>query len=137
MSGTSDSTSTDDAIVELLTSYHELNGGHVDELEEPPSPLVFMQYIAKNRPFVLRGGGNNWPATSLWDPEYLSMKMGNSRVKVAVTPSGSGCAVDCSKASLLTALRNADSAVKNPRDGVMYFTKPLEVWEISELFVTP
>lgn len=95
MSGTSHTPSTDDAIVELLTSYQELNGGHVDELETAPSPLLFMQYIAKNRPFVLRGGAANWPATSLWDPGYLGMKMGNSRVKVAITPSGSGLSVCC------------------------------------------
>ncbi|KAI4230136.1 MAG: hypothetical protein L6R36_000249 [Xanthoria steineri] len=103
----------------MLTSYHELNGAHVDELEKTPSPLLLMQYIAKNRPFVLRGGAASWPATSLWDPAYLAMKMGNSSVKVAITPSG-----------------NADSPVRNPTDGRVYFTKPLEVEEPFDDFLT-
>ncbi|KAL8760222.1 MAG: hypothetical protein Q9199_000245 [Rusavskia elegans] len=108
MSGTSHTPSTDDAIVELLTSYHELNGGHVDELETAPSPLLFMQYMAKNRPFVLRGGAANWPATSLWDPGYLGMKMGNSRVKVAITPSGSGLSVEEPFDDFLTHIRQQE-----------------------------
>lgn len=80
----------DEAIVELLVSYHELNAGHIDELEEAPTPLIFMHYVVKNHPFVIRGAATDWPATSLWSPEYLSRKLGNNTVKVAVTPSGSG-----------------------------------------------
>ncbi|KAI4284848.1 MAG: hypothetical protein L6R38_001113 [Xanthoria sp. 2 TBL-2021] len=108
MSGTSHTPPTDDAIVELLTSYHELNGSHVDELETAPSPLLFMQYIAKNRPFVLRGGAASWPATSLWDPGYLGMKMGNSSVKVAITPSGSGLSVEEPFDDFLTHIRQQE-----------------------------
>ena len=89
MSCISQPSTTDDAIIELLNTYHELNGSYVDELQEPPSPLLFMQYMAKNRPFVLRGGANSWPAVSLWSPEYLRSKMRNNSVKVAITPFGS------------------------------------------------
>ena len=90
MDGISQSSMNDGAIVELLTSYHELNADRIDELEEAPSPLNFMHYVVKNHPFVIRGAATDWPATSLWSPEYLSRKLGNNTVKVAVTPSGSG-----------------------------------------------
>ena len=93
MIGTLHPPTTEDAMIEFLTCYHELNSGHVDELQEAPTPLLFMQYIAKNRPFVLRGGATRWPAISLWSPEYLRSKMRNSSVKVAVTPFGSGSLV--------------------------------------------
>ncbi|KAL8735954.1 MAG: hypothetical protein Q9166_000516 [cf. Caloplaca sp. 2 TL-2023] len=111
MGGASNPSTVDEALVELLTSYHELNGAHVDELERAPSPLVFMQYVAKNRPFVVRGAAADWPAVSLWTPEYLIRKMENS----------TGLMIDGS--------RNADSAVRSPMDGRMYFTKPLEIDE--------
>ncbi|KAL8706874.1 MAG: hypothetical protein Q9201_000143 [Fulgogasparrea decipioides] len=71
----------DEATVDLLTAYQELNGAYVDELEEDPSPLVFMQHVAQNRPFVVRGAATDWPALSLWNPEYLNTTMGDSTVK--------------------------------------------------------
>ena len=78
-----------EALVELLTSYRDLNGHQVDELDEAPSPLAFMRYVAKNRPFVVRRFALEWPAVKLWNAEYLEKVMGNSLVKVAITPSGS------------------------------------------------
>lgn len=84
-----------EALAELVTSYHELNGNHIDELEQPPSPLLFMQYVARNRPFVVRKAAVNWPAVSLWSPDYLTSVMGDSTVRVAVTPSGSEIPKTC------------------------------------------
>ncbi|KAL8639828.1 MAG: hypothetical protein Q9228_003187 [Teloschistes exilis] len=100
----------EEALAELITSYHELNGNYIDQLEEPPSPLLFMQYVARNRPFIVRSAAVNWSAVSLWSPDYLTSVMRDSTVKVAMTPSG-----------------NADSAVRNPVDGKLTFAKPLEV----------
>lgn len=84
----SSSPTATEALIELVTSYHELNGVHIDEFDRAPSPLSFMQYIAKNRPLVIRRGAEDWPAISLWSPEYLMQKMENTMVRVAVTPSG-------------------------------------------------
>ncbi|KAL9575994.1 MAG: hypothetical protein Q9212_007486 [Teloschistes hypoglaucus] len=110
MTTTTNPQTAEEALAELITSYHELNGNHIDELEQPPSPLLFMQYVARNRPFVVRKAAVNWPAVSLWSPDYLTAVMGDSTVKVAVTPEG-----------------NADSTVWNPVDGKITFAKPLEV----------
>ena len=87
-------TSMDEALKELMGAYHELNGNQVDELDEVPSPLSFMRYVAKNRPFVVRGAASGWPAVKFWNVEYLVDVLGETMVKVAVTPHGSvwkGC----------------------------------------------
>ena len=77
------------AIVELLSSYHELNVDFVDELVDVPSPLQFMRYVAANRPFIVRKGISHWPALSKWNSKYLKETMGSTSVEVAVTPLGS------------------------------------------------
>ena len=76
------------AIVGLLSSYHELNVDFVDELVDPPSPLQFMRYVAANRPFIVRKGISHWPALSKWNSKYLREMMGSTSVEVAVTPLG-------------------------------------------------
>lgn len=73
---------------DLITTYHELNPNTADELTEAPSPLEFMRYVARNRPFIVRKGASHWPAIRKWDAEYLSGVLGDERVNVAVTPHG-------------------------------------------------
>ena len=43
---------------DLLETYNDLNPANVEELYEEPSPLEFMRYVAKNRPFVVRRSGS-------------------------------------------------------------------------------
>ena len=76
------------AIEELITNYQALNGRHVTELTEVPSPIEFMQFVRKGRPCVIRGAASGWPATSCWTVEYLENKMKGSNIKVAITPLG-------------------------------------------------
>ncbi|KAI5812653.1 phospholipase A2 [Pyronema omphalodes] len=95
------------ALVELLTSYHELNTSFVEERFGMPTSLQFLQCVQKNRPVVFRGAASHWKAVQTWDPEYLRMKMGETTIAVAETPFG-----------------NADSAVISENDGRMYFVKP-------------
>jgi peptidyl-lysine (3S)-dioxygenase / protease len=80
--------STSDPITELLTTYNELNSSSIDELTEVPSPLEFMGYVARNRPFVVRGGASDWKATRTWSVEALKERMAGMSVNVAVTPKG-------------------------------------------------
>jgi hypothetical protein len=79
---------TTQALENLIITYHELNSSAVDELTSEPSPLEFMRYVARNRPFVVRGGAAHWYATQRWNAEYLRSVMGSSKVNVAVTPAG-------------------------------------------------
>jgi peptidyl-lysine (3S)-dioxygenase / protease len=72
----------------LIQDYYELNPSHIDELVEDPSPLEFMRYVAKNRPFVIRGGASDWTACRKWNTQYLGDIMRDRYVKVAMTPKG-------------------------------------------------
>ena len=77
-----------DPIVELITTYNELNNSVVDVLQEEPSPLEFMRYVAQNTPFVVRSGAAGWRASKIWSAAYLRDFLKNETVNVAVTPKG-------------------------------------------------
>ena len=77
-----------DPIDSLINTYHELNPSIIEELFEEPSPLEFMRYVARGRPFVVRGAASEWVATRKWNAAYLGQAMHEERVKVAVTPLG-------------------------------------------------
>jgi peptidyl-lysine (3S)-dioxygenase / protease len=77
-----------DHVIDLIQTYHELNASIIDELGEEPSALEFMRYVAKNRPFVVRGAAHDWEASRNWSAEYLREKMMDEEVRVAVTPLG-------------------------------------------------
>ena len=76
-----------EATADMLTTYHELNGD-IHILDEEPSPLVFMRYVAKNRPLIVRQGCSKWRAVRKWNVDYLKETMRDMPVKVAVTPHG-------------------------------------------------
>lgn len=78
----------DESIRELIEAYHELNANVVDEVFEEPSALEFMQYVARNRPFVIRGGAQSWKAVQDWSAEYLINAIGDNEVNVSITPHG-------------------------------------------------
>jgi jumonji domain-containing protein 7 len=77
-----------DPIIELLTTYNELNLPTADELSEVPSALEFMRHAARNRPFVVRGGAADWKATKTWNVGTLKELLDGQSVNVAVTPKG-------------------------------------------------
>lgn len=76
------------AITSAISTYHELNPSVIEELDEEPSPLEFMRFVARNRPFIVRKAANDWPAVRKWDAEYLEDAMEGESVNVAVTPYG-------------------------------------------------
>ena len=77
----------DDPIAELITTYNELNPCVVDELDDEPSPLEFMRYVARNTPFVVRGAASGWEAVRKWNSDHLVRAM-QGTVNVAGTPMG-------------------------------------------------
>jgi len=108
---------TRNSIRELILAYQEFNLPNVDELEELPSALEFMRYVAQNRPFVIRKGAGEWKACKEWDVSYLLSVMGDQKVQVALTPLG-----------------NADSPLMT-EDG-MIFVKPYEAEEAFHKVLT-
>lgn len=77
-----------DPVEELLTTYNDLNSSTIEELSEAPSALEFMRYVARNRPFVIRGGCSDWKATQRWSASYLRKVLQHEKINVAVTPNG-------------------------------------------------
>ena len=78
----------ENAIADAINTYHELNTSSVDELEEEPSPLEFMRFIARNRPFIVRDAAGEWDAVNRWNSSYLRKVMCDESVNVAITPLG-------------------------------------------------
>lgn len=73
---------------ELIESYHSVNSSSIDVLTIEPTPLQFLKYLGKNRPFVVRGGCRGWPALQEWNVAYFEKMMGDTKIEVAETPSG-------------------------------------------------
>ncbi|KAK4103902.1 Clavaminate synthase-like protein [Parathielavia hyrcaniae] len=73
---------------ELIINYNELNSSVIEELNEEPSALEFMRFVARNTPFVVRGGAADWQATRTWTVDYLKDSLRDEYVNVAVTPAG-------------------------------------------------
>ncbi|KAH6625470.1 cupin-like domain-containing protein [Boeremia exigua] len=101
----------DDAVRDLITTYHDLNPSTIDTLYSDPSPLEFMRYVARNRPFVIKNSAADWKARQHWTAAYLKRAMAGHSVNVSLTPHG-----------------NADSVVSLPGGGHV-FAKPHEATE--------
>ncbi|KAF2628437.1 Clavaminate synthase-like protein [Macroventuria anomochaeta] len=97
-----------DAVRDLITTYHDLNPTTIDTLDAEPSPLEFMRYVARNRPFIIKNGAADWKARKRWNAAYLKEVMAGQTVNVSLTPHG-----------------NADSVVNIPSGGSV-FVKPYE-----------
>lgn len=72
----------------LLDEYYSFNPNEVEELSEEPTPLEFMRFVARNRPFVVRKGATTWKAYERWNKNYLVEKLGDTEVNVAMTMKG-------------------------------------------------
>ncbi|KAM9328317.1 bifunctional peptidase and (3S)-lysyl hydroxylase JMJD7 [Pholidichthys leucotaenia] len=67
----------------------------VPYLDGPPDPLQFHRdWVAPNKPCIIRNAINHWPALSRWTPEYLREKVGSKVISVAVTPNGYADAIN-------------------------------------------
>ncbi|XP_066525301.1 bifunctional peptidase and (3S)-lysyl hydroxylase JMJD7 isoform X2 [Hoplias malabaricus] len=67
----------------------------VPYLDEPLSPLQFYRdWIAPNKPCIIRNAFSDWPALSKWCPAYLRTAVGSKVISVAVTPNGYADAVN-------------------------------------------
>lgn len=61
----------------------------IPTMERVPSALEFLRdYVAPNKPVVIKGAFDHWPALHRWTNDYLRAKIGENEVDVAVTPDG-------------------------------------------------
>ncbi|KAH7362502.1 phospholipase A2 [Plectosphaerella cucumerina] len=110
--------SPDDPVAELIVTYNELNSSIIEELDQEPSPLEFMRYVARNTPFVVRAAATGWEAFQTWDAKFLTKTLAGRNVNVAVTPHG-----------------NADAPTPLP-DGTLSLSKPHEEDQPFDTFLS-
>ena len=61
----------------LSREVRELMPREFARLEKPPTALEFSRnFVAANRPCVVRGAVDHWPARELWTAPYLSAALG-------------------------------------------------------------
>ena len=78
----------------LSREVRELMPREVPVLETPPTALAFSRdFVAANRPVVVLGAVDHWPARELWTASYLSAALGDTPISVNVTPTGLGDAL--------------------------------------------
>lgn len=74
--------------------------GTVPRVRGPLSPVEFLrEYVAQNRPCIIEGAIDAWPALALWSDSYLAHAMGARECHVDLTPDGRGDALVRSVAS--------------------------------------
>ncbi|KAL1946517.1 hypothetical protein VTO73DRAFT_14621 [Trametes versicolor] len=89
-----ESSSRLDTLKWLSEEYHELNGAQYDILEGFPSPLEFSRLIRIGRPVLIRDTAiPDARDSQIWSKEWISNKMGDRDISVAVTPNGRADAV--------------------------------------------
>ncbi|KAI9550566.1 hypothetical protein GHT06_016442 [Daphnia sinensis] len=84
-----------DAFEKLSSEAFELYlSTSIPYLEQLPTCLEFYRnFVAQNRPVIIRNAFASWPALSKWDIEYFRQHYGTKDVTVTVTPNGYADAV--------------------------------------------
>lgn len=102
----------------------------VPYLDGSPDPLMFFRdWIAPNKPAIIRNSCSHWPALTRWTPEYLREKVGSKVISVAVTPNGYADAVNGDRFVMPEERKMTLSAVldviegKAQQQGVLYVQK--------------
>ncbi|KAG2205500.1 hypothetical protein INT47_005874 [Mucor saturninus] len=101
-----------DSVFVKYFPHSDINGTHVHVYPKPPTALEFLRTsIHPNRPALIQGGFEHWPAHTQWTNDYLRSKMGEATVTVAgvSTPNG-----------------YADAVTYDPVTDKEYFTMPHE-----------
>ena len=62
--------------------------GKVGRIEDPPSAAFFKKYVQGNRPVVLSGAMEGWPALERWSWDYLAAVAGDCTGEVVVSRNG-------------------------------------------------
>jgi len=60
----------------------------VPHINKPSSIEFLRNFVMKNKPCVIRGAIDHWPAMFKWTDDYLCRAMNNIKVSIAATPNG-------------------------------------------------
>jgi flagellar motor protein MotB len=78
----------------LSREISELDVGDTVDIISDPDPATFLrEYVASNKPLLIKGAIDHWPAMRQWTPSVLQAKAGQLQVSAATTPNGLADAV--------------------------------------------
>ena len=82
-----------EALVSAAIEGQELLGTFCPRVERP-SPVQFLRdFVLPNKPCIVTGVMDGWPAMQRWDDDFLCARLGDKQVSINVTPDGRGDAV--------------------------------------------
>ncbi|KAL0081388.1 jmjC domain-containing protein 7 [Phycomyces blakesleeanus] len=88
----------EESFVRYVKEYQEMCGSYVHVYQKPPTPLEFLRTsVHPNRPAIIKGAFDDWPARTKWTNQYLRSTMGKVPITVAITPNGYADAVTLDK----------------------------------------
>lgn len=61
-----------------------LNEKNIPQIDLIDKEQFYQEYFLKSQPLVIRQGINDWPALSLWSPEYFARIYSNKKIKIAI-----------------------------------------------------
>jgi hypothetical protein len=72
---------------ELSTDANDLyHSTTIDRISRPDALFFYREYVAKNKPCIITGCIDHWPALFSWSNAYLEKLIGDETVTVAMTP---------------------------------------------------
>eukprot|EP00878_Enallax_costatus_P002734 GHUV01002923.1.p1 GENE.GHUV01002923.1~~GHUV01002923.1.p1 ORF type:complete len:339 (+),score=90.12 GHUV01002923.1:360-1376(+) len=79
---------------QLSREIRDLDVGEAVDTITTPDPTTFLRdYVASNKPALIKGAIDHWPALQIWNKESLAATAGQQLISVDVTPNGYGDAV--------------------------------------------
>jgi len=82
-----------DCLVAAAVEGQELMGTFCPRVERP-TPVQFLRdFVLPNKPCVVTGLMDDWPAMRRWNDDYMRERLGDKQVSINVTPNGRGDAV--------------------------------------------
>eukprot|EP00960_Hanusia_phi_P060733 764604-Hanusia_phi.AAC.2 len=82
-----------DQLVNLGMEAQDLAGSFCPRVVKPTALEFLRNFVLPNRPCVITGAIEDWPARRQWTNEYLADKLGDLKLSVNVTPNGRGDAI--------------------------------------------
>ena len=110
------------------------DGGAIDRIESPSREHFIRNYLLQNRPVILQGVMDRWPALSRWTPEYLKSVAGDADVEVHFNETGNfrDYYVDASKrADRNMKFKELVDLLAFDPDGRQYYMTEYKLREIS------
>jgi jumonji domain-containing protein 7 len=80
-------------LVQAAIEAQELVGTSCPRVEKPTPAQFLRDFVLPNKPCVITGLMDDWPAMQKWSEDYMCACLGDTKVSINVTPNGRGDAI--------------------------------------------